>query len=130
MLVLSGGKAGENGKPSSNGNADSAGTKAKHGKKHAAKGGSGENFVGGDDVAAAGGKGSGGKSKVGGTGAASGKREDGQRLEGRVREISKKIVCGGALGKSYEALGLLESLVSRVKFVFFQYLLCLFCLWR
>ena len=40
---------------------------------------------------------------------------DDARLEKRLREISKKLVSGGALGKAYEALGLLDSLVSRVR---------------
>ncbi|CAN0464906.1 unnamed protein product, partial [Laminaria digitata] len=37
------------------------------------------------------------------------------RLEARLKEVSKKIISGGTLGKAYEALGLLDCLVSRVR---------------
>ncbi|CAM9759776.1 unnamed protein product, partial [Ectocarpus sp. 8 AP-2014] len=40
---------------------------------------------------------------------------DDSRLERRLREVSRKLVSGGALGKAYEALGLLDLLVSRVR---------------
>ncbi|CAN0043309.1 unnamed protein product, partial [Ectocarpus sp. 13 AM-2016] len=40
---------------------------------------------------------------------------DDSRLERRLREVSRKLVSGGALGKAYEALGLLDLLVCRVR---------------
>lgn len=56
------------------------------------------------------GAGGGGSAKKG----RKGEGGDDSRLEGRLREISKKIISGGALGKAYEVLGLLDALVARV----------------
>lgn len=73
-----------------------------------------------------------GKAKGGSSGrksfsSAGGDGEDGEeneqggaidaRLEERLREVSKKICAG--LGKMYEAMGLLDLLVSRVSFFSF-----------
>lgn len=52
--------------------------------------------------------------------------DDDSRLEKRLREISRKLVSGGVLGKAYEALGLLDSLVSRVRALPCLILSCLY----
>ena len=69
--------------------------------------------VGGDE-------GGGGGGGAGGGGKSGGAKKGGggdARLEARLKDISKKIVSGGTLGKAYEALGLLDRLVSRVGLV-------------
>eukprot|EP00752_Nemacystus_decipiens_P012313 g10918.t1 len=76
------------------GNAKSAGSGKAKAKSKKAKGGGRGKGDGGDDHDG---------------------EEDDLRLEKRLREISRKLVSGGALGKAYEALGLLDSLVSRVR---------------
>ena len=69
-----------------------------------------------EDEAGSGGAGKKGRATKTGASGDGGEGDGDARLEGRLREISRKIISGGALGKAYEALGLLDALVARVSF--------------